>query len=297
MIITRISKLLLLTTIVFSTGCATYTSVREHASLAEVASDLDSVVVAPPQVNIELRVFTGENEPLTDKEDMVRDQLITLAEKRLQEEGLKVINFDFENAIANDEDLAFSLTQAKEALDHAKKDLYSGKAVAVEDKAQFRASLGPAVNAIAEHTGAETVLLMDYYGFEKSAGLKTKDAAAGILLAVLLGSSNAAISAPSGSFVDLALVDTASGDVLWTNRRGGQAVNALIAEHAFNEFPDVAWESEAVIPTMNTGMESTVADSENAAAKVIPASYDPDATTAEDTADTKAAIATQPINQ
>lgn len=290
MTITHMSKLLLLAVVVFSSGCATYTNVREHASLSEVARDLDSVVVAPPQVNIELRVFTGENEPLTDKENIVREQLITLAEKRLQEEGLKVISFDFEEAIANDESLAFSLTQAKEALSHAQKDLYSGKAVAVEDKAQFRASLGPAVNAVAEHTGAETVLLMDYYGFEKSAGLKTKDVAAGVLLAVLLGSSNAAISAPSGSFVDLALVDTASGDVLWTNRRGGQTVDALIAEHAFNEFPDVAWESEAIAPTMNTNLDVLEQNSENSAAEVIPASYTPDTDLGETPTNTEPAM-------
>jgi len=258
-----IGKLLVLISVIFFTGCATYTSVREHSALDSVAKNIQTVVIAPPQVNIELRVFTGENEPLTDKENTIREQLITVAQRRLKSEGLEVIDFDFAQAIANDDDFAFALTQAKEALNKAEKDLYNGKSVALENKRQFNVSLGPAVNEIAEQTGAEAVLLIDYYGFEKSAGLKTKDIAAGVLLAVLLGGSSAAIAPPSGSFVDLALVDTASGDILWTNRRGGQIVDTSIAEHALNELPDVVWEGEVVADETAEFIEKT--DIENGA--------------------------------
>jgi hypothetical protein len=254
--IANLAKLLVVSSVIVFTGCANYTSVREHANIHESARDIESVVIVPPSVNVELKVFTGENESMPEKEEQLRSALLSLAASRLAAEGLEVIEFNFQRAIEEDEEFAFAITQAKEALDTAEQDLYTGKAVTVETKAQFEVSLGPVVNAIAERTGAESVLLMDYYGFEKSAGLQTKDIAAGVLLAVLLGSSNASIAAPSGSFVDVALIDTSSGDVLWANRKGGQVLNSQIVEMALAELPDVVWENEVVVAADTEGQAS-----------------------------------------
>ena len=237
-------KITTILSIAIITGCANYTSVREHSEFSSAAKDIESVIVVPPQVHVELKVFTGENESLIDKERYIKRNLVDIAQNKLRNEGLKVIDFSFEDAIKEDEEFAFAITQCRNALDEAKKDLYSGGAVTIENKRNFQASLGPVVNFIAEHTGADSVLMMDYYGFEKSNGMVAKDMAAGILLAVLLGSTNAQIAAPEGSALDIALVETRSGNVLWANRKSGQSLDASLANHALQELPDMTWQPE-----------------------------------------------------
>lgn len=236
---------LILSVLVVVTSACSYTSVRQHQDFNEIAKSIDSVVVAPPTVTVELVVFTGENERLKEKEDAVGGTLVNLAAEKLQAQGLKVIDFDFEKAITEDEEFAYALTQCREAYQKAKQDLYNGKSVLEEDKATFKTSLGAVVNTIAEKTGAEALVLMEYYGFEKSGGMIAKDVAASVLIGLLTGS--VPIQPTEGSSLQIALIDTAGGDVLWTNVKSGPYLDATLAEHALRELPDTEWESKISI--------------------------------------------------
>ncbi|UTA48601.1 hypothetical protein L1F30_03425 [Simiduia sp. 21SJ11W-1] len=179
-------KLGLLTLLCFlATACAQHTTVRQHQSYADIAKDIHTVVVLPPEVNIELVTFDGDNEELIDDQLMIKEAITAHAHKRLTEEGLSVVEFDIEAAIASDEEFAYNVTQCKEAWEAAKTELYTTGLVSEDKKSTFQSTLGPVVNAIAERTGAEAVLLMEYTGAKKSVGMIAKDVGTSILVSVL----------------------------------------------------------------------------------------------------------------
>lgn len=219
-------------------GCATYTDVRQHQDLQQEARHIATVAVLPADVSIELVTFTGENEKESDKQNTIATQLDAVARKQLEAQGLKVVDFDFAKAVQEQPNLAFTLTQCKEALAKAKKTLY-GDRVQEKNKGKFKETIGPAANAIAEATGADALLLIKYDGFEKSGGMIAKDIVAGALLAVLTGSMP--VSAKEGSQVEVALIASDSGDVLWMNHKVLPQLNTGAEELAFKDFPKTQW--------------------------------------------------------
>jgi len=236
-----VSKWILLACLFLITACSN-TSVRQHQDFYETARSIDSVIIVPPEVVVELVTFTGENEQLVEREATVKSCLVSLAKQRLESHGLRVIDFDFLKAIESDEEFAYALTQCREAFKAAQKDLYSGDRVSEDDKDKFQASIGPVVNAIVEKTGAESMLLMEYYGFEKSGGMIAKDVAVSVLLALLTGS--VPVQATEGAALQVSLIDTVGGDVLWTNSKSAQEIDSSLLNIALEELPDVTWEAE-----------------------------------------------------
>ena len=72
-------------------GCATTTTTRTHPTLEEQLHHVNSVVIAPPRVEIEYVTLTGENERLTDQEEIIRAQLINIAEVELRNHGYEIV--------------------------------------------------------------------------------------------------------------------------------------------------------------------------------------------------------------
>jgi hypothetical protein len=240
----RIAMAFTLASLVLLTGCATnYTTVREHKDLAESASHIASVVIVPADVSIELIAFTGDNERETTKEGSFAKSLYASAKTSLEGKGLTVVDYDFDKGVAENQNLAFAVTQCKESLNKAAAATLYKKPVSEKDKARFAESVGAAANVIAEATGADAMLLIDYKGFEKTAGMQTKDMAAGILLGVLTGT--VAVAPSQGARVQVALVATGSGDILWTNVQGsGFLTTDSVSKPVFDKFPKVVFNQD-----------------------------------------------------
>ncbi len=236
-------KLLVISIALLLISCA-QTSVRHHQDFMHIAKTVDTVVIVPADVEIKLIKFDGDNELLEDKSKSLQLQLHSLAAKKLRTEGLRVIDFDFPKEIAKDPEFAYALTQAREAWVTAKEEMYARGMVPEEEKANFQTNLGSVLNIIADKTDADAALLMQYTGFEKSKGVVAKDVASSVLIGILTMGAVIPVQATQGSFIDIALVDTASGKVIWANRKSGAGANSGNAELAFREFPDLLWESE-----------------------------------------------------
>ena len=217
----------------FLSGCAT-TTVREHPTLETQLLDVDSVLIVTPAVTIEQVNFSADNERLTGLEHSIQSQLIALAEKELLARGFEIVEFDLEQAIADDENLAYAVNQAEEGFEEAKKTLYEEQ-LTEEEKRKFKVSVGTAVNIIAEKSGADAVLLMHYIGYKKSAGYVAKDMAVGVLSGLLLGVIPT--SANSSSYVEVAFIDGVTGDVLWTNVFSAASLDLAAANKAMEAFP------------------------------------------------------------
>jgi len=216
-------------------GCS-YTSVRQHQDFHEYVKDVEYIVIAPPAVTVEEVTFTGENNKLHEKEELIRSGLMSLAKARLEERGFKVVEFDIDAEMEKDKDFAFEVNQVEEAFKQARQDLYDGNQVTEEEKSKFNSSLGPVVNTIASRAGADAVLLLHYYGFEKSAGMIAKDIAASVLLALVTGGATAT-SSPEGSQVEVALIDGDTGAVLWVNTRAAPTLSADVTSATMYDLP------------------------------------------------------------
>lgn len=261
-------------------GCATYTEVRQHQNFQQHASEIETVVILPPDVAVELVTFTGENEALTDKQTTLAAELVKVVGAELKQDGLNVIEFDFAKAIETNQDLAFALTQCKEAYAKVKGGLYE-KPVETKNLDKFTASIDHFGNAVAEATGADALVVVEYNGFEKSGGMIAKDIAAGVLIAALTGAMP--ISPKEGAVVEIALISTSSGDVLWTNRKGNPQLNTAVAGMALKDLPDMKWLGE-----IKPAVAAPIAAIEPQATVDQP---QPEAAPADDTATTTAAVA------
>lgn len=267
-------------------GCATYTDVREHREIAQEAQNIGSVVILPPEVAIELVTFTGENERETAKQDGAAALLTDNAKNALEAQGLNVVDFDFSKAAADHPELAYAVTQCVDALKKAEKTLYA-KPVEEKNKSTFGESVGASANTIAEITGADALLWINYQGFEKSSGMVAKDIAAGVLLGLLTG--QAAIAPSEGSVLEMALIAADSGNVLWVNRKGMPQLNGTAQVHdlVMKEFPKTQWRArqEPAAPGQSPAIETTA----DAGAAVATPGH---TLTTETTADASAAVAT-----
>ena len=91
------------------------------------------------------------------------------------------------------------------------------------------------LNIISESTGAESILIMNFEGIEKSGGSTAKDILASTLLAAVTGV--VAVSQQAASHVEIALIDASNGDVLWSNVRNGSNVSSSLAKAAMYNIP------------------------------------------------------------
>ena len=236
-------KLIVILGIVVLSGCS-QTTVRMHQDHAEVAKNIQSVVIIPAHVEVEQWNFDGDNEILADKSQQIREEIRAIATKRLKAEKLEVVDFDFATRISQDDEFAYSITKVKESWEVAKEELYEKGLISEKEKANFQSSLGDILNVIANETGADAALLLHYSGFEKSEGMIAKDVASSVLVGVLTLGAVVPIQATQGSFIDVALVDTVAGKIIWSNRKHSTIADSSNAEIAFKELPDLTWKSE-----------------------------------------------------
>ena len=224
----------LLLIIAFVSACAT-TTVREHPTLESQLLDVDSVLIVTPAVTIEQINFAADNERLVALEQSIQDELIALARNELEARGFEIVDFDLEAAIAEDENLAYAVTQARDGFEEAKKTLYEEQ-LTEDEKRKFQVSVGTAVNMVSEKSGADAVLLIHYIGYRKSTGHVAKDVAVGVLSGLLLGV--VPTSANASSYVEVAFIDGVTGDVLWTNVFSAASLDLTAAAKAMEAFPE-----------------------------------------------------------
>ncbi len=223
--------------IVLLAACATKptTTAREHPDIDTALLDVERVVVAPAIVSIERIVFSGENERLTAQEARIAAELEAATAVALGARGYEVVPFDFNAAREADADLAFALNQVTEAFNRVKGDMQLGRAIPEEKKRQFAESLGEAVNQVADAADADAVVIVQFGGFDKSGGQQAKEMASSILLGVLLGST--AIQPSEGSYVEVALVDGVTGNLLWADAAGAAKLGSELVVRALASVP------------------------------------------------------------
>ncbi|AFV00229.1 hypothetical protein [Simiduia agarivorans] len=221
-------------------ACANHNTVRQHADAAHLAQSIASIVILPADMEINRYELSGESKPLSDAETRIQKQIYQLAKNRLEQEGLIVIEFDLQQEAARDPLFAQSVARCKAAWNDVKRDIYSADTKQRKNTRSFQASLGPVTQEIYHKTGADAVLLMHYRGTKRSTDSKifTTALSAGTGLPINL------MQKSEGATLDIALVATTSGQVIWANRKNYGIIDGNPAVMALDELPDVDWQSE-----------------------------------------------------
>lgn len=257
----KIKILTLLLAVLFVSACSMTTS-RQHPTLHDELKRVDSVVIVPPAVTIELLTLTGENERLTEKEQEIKLKLTDMAKTRLKEQGFDIVDFDFEQALVENEDFAYAVTQVREGFSQAKKDLEFGRPLAKEKASEVRASVGEAANMLQAMSGADAILLISFNGVDKSSGHVAKDVATGVLIGVLTMGAVVPVPAKSAGVTEVALLDGVSGEVLWADTFSGPLSESLVKTAMVSmpadvdEVPVAESENENAAAEVEVGIES-----------------------------------------
>lgn len=223
-----ICKLCAALAVVAAAGCSG-TAVREHPQLEQQLKNINSVAVLPPKARVESITFVGERERLESREAILEQELVKQARGALAAKGYGVIDYDFSDKAMLNSDLPFAINRVYKGFARAEKLLYEKPTLPQNEKRSIRADVGLSVNTVNQATGADAVFLMNYAGYEKRFGTAAKDMAAGMLLGLLLGGGAAGAATSSGSSLDMALVDSLSGEVLWSNTGRGADAEAMMA--------------------------------------------------------------------
>lgn len=239
-------------------ACST-TAVREHLKMAAELGKIHNVVIIPPSVTIEKIMFTGENERMTDQKATLAPKIMDLGRDLLAKHGYTVVAFDFDKATKDDPDLAFALSQPHDAYLQAHKKLYKQMLVPTSKKQAIAASTGATANLIADKTGADALLLINYKGYVKSGGEMAKEATASVLLAVLTLGNAVVVPVSGQSQVEAAMIDGNTGDVLWSNIQGGAGANEDSASATLASIPQE--------PSSTTAMASSPATTDTASSQ------------------------------
>ena len=224
----------LLAILISAAGC-TMTPVRQHPDFANGKRKVQVVAILPPDVEYRHLVFTGENERDLPREQSISQDLASSLEALLQAKGYSVKTDLLKQLEAGNKQFNFDFEQIKGAYAQASKELYAQPMVQVEASNKFKVGLGSIVNPFAASCGADALLLVHYAGFDKSSGLLTKEIISSALLAALTGAYY--VPAHNGGYIELALIDGVTGDVLWSNNSGGPVSPGASLDMALTKLP------------------------------------------------------------
>jgi hypothetical protein len=222
----KISVLLVTSLIAFG-SCTT--TMRQNPNFAARRRQITTVAVMPPEVKIHLTTVKRANrKPLPEDEANLRSRLPGAVAKALEARGFAVRKPEvFQAKLAESSDLRLLTTQVNDSFLQAAHEAYAGQNwdgspdEPTSTAGRYQRSLGPAVASIADHAAADALVLVDMEGFRSSPGAIALEFAESIVIGVLtLG--GAYVGPPMGATLVVALVDGASGDVLWQNIAGTQ---------------------------------------------------------------------------
>ncbi|MCM2679706.1 hypothetical protein [Echinimonas agarilytica] len=217
--------------LVILSGCAAnYTSERAHPDYVNNKVDIERIAIVPPIVEYNSLEFSGENVPIPEREEEMKQIIVDFAAEELRARGYEPVVVKREEVEAELDNYNIDLGKLREQYSQIRDVLYEKSVVKIEDSVKFEQSVGEAAAIVASYSDADAVLLMRYYAYEKTSGAIAKDVAVSVLVAALTG--GVGVQPTSGEAVEVAVLDGISGNVLWTNHASLPSVEAASLKHA-----------------------------------------------------------------
>lgn len=226
--------------LVFCIGCAT--TIKYHPTYLERKGVIKKIAVMPPEIKIFLITATEGNKLIHDLTVKIEKDVLSEMENLIKEKGFTFQDIKLaEEDLDKEPDLKFEINKVQKKFNQVNekimKDIY---------KKELNYSIGSEVNQFADRADADGLIFIRGIGFKKSAGQVTKD----FLKSLAIGIATAGAVTPAGytySTVSLqvALVDSDTGEILWYNKKdleidpaNEQQIKNLL-KGVFDKFPGV----------------------------------------------------------
>lgn len=203
-------KIITLVAILFSAGC-TNLAVYKSERFEDRQNQLHKIAVLEPAAKVYRVTFSegiGEDyEILPDVQKNIADEIM----QQLMDRGYEVSLLD---SVPADPDGVVS-----EALYNVNR-IFDQQVGEFKDKfaprfREFDYSIGPDVNILADYAGADALVIARSFSFYKTKGEIMKDLAQTVLIAAATFGSVVYYQTPYGAFLQVAVVDADSGEILW----------------------------------------------------------------------------------
>jgi hypothetical protein len=201
----------LLCCVVALAGCAVKGPLQ-HSEFNQRQLTIQTIVVVPADVVFSLDTVSDGAQRNATREAQIRWVLQRAGERQLQARGYRLHNALAEQLGKGDNELAFAAEQLRGRYGSVVEETNKRSS---GDDALVKATLGPQSTAWAASAGADALLIVRYQGFERSKGKAVIDSVPGVLLAAVTGFGYVANT--SGGYLEVALIDAVSGEVLWVN--------------------------------------------------------------------------------
>lgn len=212
MIFTRIFVVFLLLT---TTACGTFTTVRHSSDYAKILKENGEITVLPPEVIVNTSDIAGKSERMYDYEYHMESVIQEILIPAIKEKGYKL------KPLSKKEIKEKKLYQDSHKLrENYSKEIGKLYAFQIAQKVEIAHNINATVKdsgkSLAEKTGQDLVMLIDYNETVKTNGARLRDFAIDVLVQSFHGSSNQSGNAEDAT-LKICILDAKTGKILWTN--------------------------------------------------------------------------------
>ena len=204
---------LLLGIALLASGCATY----QHPDFKARHARIASVAVLPSSLEVYRVTFKGDKDPMHDTAAEANQVAAGEIAAVLKNKGYTVQPFDSsEEALAKNPEVRTAWHTAKELCVKTIGDIQKGK------RGKTPYSLGEEANILADHSRADSLVLLVGESVKKTGGEVTRE----VILWALFGTP----IRPNETLAFAVLVDGNTGEILWVNKNANTGVNPSMPE-------------------------------------------------------------------
>ena len=203
-------------------GCTTKSLQRSDFSVRH--QTIRSIAIVPADVSFSIETVSEKGQRDDVREKNIQKELHLASESRLRRHGYEVKTQLYEQILAPNSDIAFEFEQFKqryaELPNDARQSGTTGSATPIVE-----GTLGQQVTAWTAGANADAILLVRYWGIERSTGKAIVESIPGVILAAATGSGY--VSKKRGAFLETVLIDAVTGEILWRNTATDQYKTAF----------------------------------------------------------------------
>jgi hypothetical protein len=200
-------------------ACASFTTVRQHPEFKVRSTSAKTAMLLPPQVEI-IFLSSEATKQLPEEATKANTDLTNLVAAELSHRGFEVKSGQTQrNAIDNTTDNPANAAAVKRMCEQLTDAMYGKQSRMSETQAlAYQYTLGPEVTALAKQAGAGSLVFVRLRVWKRSGGDIAAETGKNLFVGLATLGMIVPPNKPSGAVVlQVALVDGATGDVLWGN--------------------------------------------------------------------------------
>ncbi|WP_342270310.1 hypothetical protein [Rickettsia endosymbiont of Orchestes rusci] len=196
--------------ILITSGCAKVTSIRHVAGYNNNMVQPKEILILPPQVEVYTLDISSRKERMYNYEDHLEELIRREIPLAIQENGFRVKLLHRRDI--RDQKLDNVVSRLRDSYNSAHKTLYTPLLWEESKAFSITQNVGEAAVTLGQQTNSDILLLIDYAQIIKTNGARARDFA----MSLIFNNSSVTENADN-SVLAVGIVDTKTGNILWTN--------------------------------------------------------------------------------